>query len=69
MKCLQCGKELTTGDGLDMICHNCKMKDQQQPVLYGWVCPRCGTVHSPFVTQCGCPPPVRTWNSTTTEET
>jgi len=27
---------------------------------YGWVCPRCGTVHAPFVRDCGCPTPTIT---------
>lgn len=22
---------------------------------YGWICPRCYTVHAPWVAQCGCP--------------
>jgi uncharacterized OB-fold protein len=40
----------------------------KQPLMYGWICPRCGTVHSPFTIQCGCPPPTRTWTGTSTEE-
>jgi hypothetical protein len=32
--------------------------------LKGWVCPRCGKVHSPFVSECNCPSPTIT--STTT---
>lgn len=27
------------------------------PSLIGWICPRCQTVHSPFIPQCGCQPP------------
>ncbi len=23
---------------------------------FGWICPRCQTVHSPFVISCNCPP-------------
>lgn len=28
--------------------------------LIGWECPRCQTIHSPFVLACGCPPPTVT---------
>ena len=24
------------------------------PVQYGWVCPKCGRVNAPWVSQCGC---------------
>lgn len=27
---------------------------------YGWTCPRCMKVHSPYSTQCDCPPPTFT---------
>lgn len=30
------------------------------PVLTGWICPRCGTVHSPFISKCDCPPLTKT---------
>ena len=36
--------------------------------MYGWICPRCGAVHSPFELRCDCPPPVRTWISSGTGE-
>ena len=36
--------------------------------MYGWICPRCGAVHSPFDLRCDCPPPVRTWISSSTGE-
>jgi len=29
------------------------------PAMFGWECPRCHMVHSPFVQQCWCPP--STW--------
>lgn len=67
MKCLKCGSELTC-NGTGLICTKCKGESQQIPEMYGWICPRCGTVHSPFITQCGCPPPIRTWNGVSTEE-
>ena len=67
MKCMQCGSELTTGDGIDRICQVCKCKNEQsRPVLTGWICPRCGVAHSPFVTECNCTPPVRVWDGTAT---
>lgn len=31
-----------------------KNKQKENPVLMGWVCPRCGKVHSPFVPSCDC---------------
>ena len=68
MKCGSCGNELTTADD-GFICSGCKLKQyNQQPVLQGWICPRCGVVHSPFVTECTCPPPIRTWFGTTTDD-
>ena len=35
------------------------------PAIYGWICPRCGVVHSPFVMYCDCPPPSILTNETT----
>ena len=60
MRCFKCGNELTTGD-TRLICLSCRQKNEQEyhwkiTPLTGWICPRCGTVHSPFVTQCHCPP-------------
>jgi len=61
MKCIGCGKELTTVDGYDLYCRECKKENEnKQHILYGWICPRCGTVHSPFVIQCSCAPPTVT---------
>lgn len=28
---------------------------KDQDILYGWICPRCQTVHSPDSKQCYCP--------------
>jgi hypothetical protein len=25
-----------------------------EPISYGWVCPKCGRVNAPWVSQCGC---------------
>lgn len=25
-----------------------------QPIQYGWICPRCNKCHSPYVTECSC---------------
>jgi hypothetical protein len=67
-KCIQCGGELTTGD-TPFICMTCKMKNEQQtPPMQGWICPRCGTVHSPFITECSCPLPTKIWWDSTTRE-
>jgi hypothetical protein len=69
MKCMKCGRELplTGDDYINGKCSFCKcLSEEIRPTLYGLICPRCGAVHSPFVLQCGCPPPTRTWNSATT---
>lgn len=34
------------------------------PAQYGWVCPRCGAVHAPFIPHCHCTPPTRTTDGT-----
>jgi len=39
------------------------MKEKKEQTLYGWICPRCGTVHAPFVRQCDCPIPTRGANT------
>ncbi len=59
MKCANCGSELQTGD-TGFICSKCKSKQINQPFYYGWICPRCGKVHSPYSTHCDCTPPVIT---------
>lgn len=63
-KCIYCGIELTTGDKID-ICWQCEnqFKEYKLPHLQGWICPRCGVVHSPFVMQCNCPPPYKTFTT------
>jgi hypothetical protein len=69
MRCNKCGTELTNEDmqTTDCICNACrKNKDMQVFGMYGWICPRCGKVHSPFSTECSCPPPIKVWTGTTT---
>jgi hypothetical protein len=53
-KCRICGSELTTGG----ICNSCKLKDsikdfpKQEYHIYGWTCPKCGSVIAPFQAYC-----------------
>ena len=60
MNCIKCNKELTStaDDYQNMICSSCKFTPiVTSPVgMYGWICPRCGQVWSPFTSQCHCPP-------------
>ena len=28
--------------------------DWKPPTEYGWICPRCETVHAPWVSECNC---------------
>lgn len=70
MNCEKCGKEMTTTtiDGLCMECWSEGYREKNHPAMFGWVCPRCGAVHSPFDMRCDCPPPTRTWTSSGTGE-
>ena len=71
MRCASCGAEMQTSadDYMNCVCSYCKIKrDNPIPAMQGWICPRCGVVHSPFVTECTCPPPIRTWSGTTTDD-
>ena len=69
MKCICCGTELTTGD-LGQTCFACKQKNMNNAIgsLTGWICPRCGKVHSPYSIQCDCPPHSVTFTGTSTGE-
>jgi len=60
-----CGKSLTTAD-IDGLCYECRNKAKFSSMLYGWICPRCGLVHSPYSMTCGCTPPIKVWIGTTT---
>ena len=43
-----------------------KPQSDKGAYLFGWICPRCQKVHSPFDLTCDCPPPyiVSTGSST-----
>ena len=57
-KCISCGKELMTGDGLGHECWDCKNKKESQKQsnagLAGWICPVCGRGLSPYTSVCPC---------------
>ena len=39
---------------------------ENKPItMYGWTCPRCMKVHSPYSAQCDCPPPTFTTSAST----
>jgi len=70
MKCCQCGTELTQDEmqSTACVCNNCrngKYLMTPKPGTfgnYGWICPRCGKVHSPYSTVCDCSPVVGVLN-------
>jgi hypothetical protein len=51
--------------GLTGGCHSCAPQMHPHPVampirLFGWECPRCGAIHSPYTRLCdNCVPPLR----------
>jgi hypothetical protein len=66
--CPKCKGVGTDYYGDNSLCSNCHGSGIiHKPVLSGWICPRCGVVHNPFVTKCDCPPPIRTGTGTTTD--
>jgi len=41
------------------LCENCKEKIKNNNQIfynYGWICPKCGAVLSPYTTSCTCSP-------------
>jgi len=69
-RCLMCGEELGIGvSGVNGLCNECaKGIDEVKDYPHGWICPRCGRVHAPWVSGCDCHPDVETWTSGTSEE-
>lgn len=68
--CSKCGHQLSSSadDFMNGLCSLCKAESVKvQPLFYGWICPRCGVVHSPFSTQCNCPPPVNVSTGASTD--
>ena len=70
MKCILCGTELGTCDNFEkVLCLGCMTKTNfyDAPMVFetpqiaqGWMCPRCGRVHSPYTATCFCVPPTVT---------
>ena len=56
LRCSKCYKETDTL--INRMCEVCN--SQQSNIPYGWVCPRCGVVQAPFITECHCDPPTIT---------
>jgi hypothetical protein len=58
-RCTVCGG-LVAGEPEDTFDFWCicrmKLKEEPEPHLMGWECPRCHKIHSPFVTDCECKP-------------
>lgn len=69
MNCMRCGAEMTNTTGGNYICSKCRMGvndlvykpqncDMPMPggfsLQYGWVCPKCGRVLAPWVSECSC---------------
>ena len=48
---------------IDFYC-KCPIGAPQHNPLQGWECPRCHRMHSPYVTECWCPPAIRVSTST-----
>ena len=64
--CFKCGKPLGTVYYVvdnQPWCQECYLKFQKETApsyAQGWICPRCGRVNSPYVSQCPCSPTIRT---------
>jgi len=64
--CFKCGKPLGTVYYVvddQPWCQECYLRFQKETTpaySQGWICPRCGRVNSPYVSQCSCSPTIRT---------
>jgi hypothetical protein len=68
MKCIQCGTELGNDfNHTSCLCDNCRKGKTIDYPLTGWECPRCRKIHSPFVSECNCPPLTITRTTLNTE--
>ena len=73
MRCRVCNKVLDpfSDDTLAEMCWEHSSSNPNNKVdkssLYGWICPRCMAVHSPFVLRCDCPASYITKSNTNTE--
>ena len=58
--CVDCGgvKYGPLRSSIDYYC-KCSIKHPTQSYLQGWECPRCHKIHSPYTTECWCPPTIR----------
>lgn len=56
--CAKCGKT-THYDPNIVLSKYCKCTTAPFVPLQGWICPRCGSIHAPFVSRCFCPPPTQ----------
>lgn len=83
MNCMRCGKEMQSITNGEYFCSDCKLGfndlvyrpqscDMPLPqgfgMQYGWVCPKCGRVNAPHISQCPCNSHSNTYSSGTVTE-